>query len=430
MTFAAGVESRNVAWQALLAWEKSNRHISDSIASSKIEPQEKAFATEIAMVVVRNKTLLEYNLKRWAPKNPAREQKYILLMALAQLWHLNAVPPHAIVSTAVDLAKTVNPKVGKFVNAVLRKAMEEKQIWPSGKSLKNVAIRYSHPGWMVQKWMEELGFSKMVLRLRRNQEIPQAWLRVRLDKTSMHEVAHTFTLNMEEQRFDQFIPFIGNIRDLLKHPYFLEGKVSIQEPSAGFLIQLLDLQDDSTVLDVCSAPGGKTAYIRENFPKVKVVSADFSPKRLQKLADHKHRLQLPVQSIAQDGKRPAFKKQSFSHILVDAPCSNLGVINRRPEARWHVTPKSMKSIAEEQLKILEGCVDLLKPGGALVFSTCSPEPEETTEVINAFLNLHPNFELESARKFIHRRYTYEGCFRIIPAPGSLDGFFGARLVKQ
>ena len=428
-----GLSPRLLAFHALKDWKAGKGFLSDLIRQhgKKEDEKDRAVAIEIAHGVCRNLTLLEHNLRRFVKFLPKGHARWVLFIGAYQMYQDKRFEAHTAVNLTVEVAKKVlSRKEVPMVNGVLRSMGREKFDVPRhSKKLKNVAIAYSHPGWMIHRWNEELGFNKTIRRLRHNNSEPVHWVRLAPKKISQEEINKEFGEDLE-WRFERYFQLNSPLREFLKHPMFLEGKLSLQDPSSWLMTRLLDLKGEETVLDLCSAPGGKTALLLEEFENLKVISSELKPGRLKSLKDVENRLRLSTQLLCMDGRTPALKEESFSHILLDAPCSNLGVLSRRVEARWLEGVKEIHKQAELQKELLEKAISLLKPGGVLVYGTCSPEPEETYQLIETFLEEHPELEVESARKYIHRNHCYSKYLRIIPQPGSMDGFFGVRLCKK
>lgn len=428
-----GVALRAVAYEALLAWKRGEGFLAESlqkIADRKglLQPNDRALAWEIALGTLRQIRLLEENLKRFIEHPPQMELSLLLQMGLYQLWWLDRTPPHTVVDAMVELAKSRwgESQVG-FVNAVLRKASQEKIRVPKGKRLRDLAVRYSHPDWIVERWSGELDPKQLQLRLKANNSTPTTWVRLSGDPTLRERALRELPLQLSEVRFDRYYPLQGNLRDLLKHPLFLEGAVAVQDPAAWLMVKLLGLQPGDRLLDLCAAPGGKSALVLDEFPGVELVAADLDQRRARLMEDLERRQGKRLARVVADGLHPPFKKGRFSHILLDAPCSNLGVVRRRPEALWKIDPDSLQRLSDLQYRLLCSAASLLSSGGVLVYGTCSPETEESYFVVDKFLKEHPDWSLAPAREYIPRRYLHRHCLRVIPTPGSVDGFFGARL---
>lgn len=434
-SIGGGLDSRILAWQSLMAWKKGEGFISDNLnqisAQMDISPGDRGLALEIALGICRQQSLLEHQIKphlQWSKTE--QELRVLLLIAVYQILFLKNVPDYSVLDTTVEIVKK-KVKGGKrktgFVNAVLRKIVAAKLNTPKTTSSKTAALRYSHPSWLAHKWVEELGLQKACLRMKANNMTPVQWIRVRTDLISLEEVAQQLGIDQPETRFETYleVPKPGVV---IQSELFQSGKVSFQDPSSHLVCSMLKAQPGDHVLDVCAAPGGKTAWLLER--GIEVTSCDLKEHRLEQMQDLKTRLQLPVKTQQMDALHPTFPERSFSHVLLDAPCSNLGVLQRRPEARWGIEMRNIRETGELQSEILRSIAPLVKVGGVLVYSTCSPEPEETLDVLEEFLEDHPEFEVEPVRSIVGRRYVQGEYLRIIPAPGSLDGFFGARLVRK
>ena len=430
-----GLEARLLALETLRAWSRSEGFVAEthrrlSAKWPDMDEGDRALALEIAFGTLRHVRLLQYNLDKFVSRKPDETPLLILLEALYQFWWMDRVPVHAVVDAAVEAARTeCGERVAGFVNAVLRKASQRKLDVPSGHRLGDLAVRYSHPGWLVQKWNEQMGFKPMALRLKADNAQPVHWVRLRGTPERREEALAALPLNREESRFERYYAVDGPLRRLLRHPLFLEGRAAVQDPASYLLVRLLDLKPGDRVLDLCAAPGGKSSLILDEFEGVSVVAADNSFDRLAKARELPQAAEGRLPLVVADGLRPPFRRGAFSHVLLDAPCSNLGVARRRPEALWKASPASLKKTAELQLRLLESASELLDEGGVLVYGTCSPEPEETYDVVDAFLSAHPGWTLEGPRDWIPHRYVHHRCLSISPAPGSLDGFFGARLTR-
>lgn len=430
-----GLESRLLAWKALMAWKQGEGFIGEMLGqialTMNISPQDRNLALEIALGVCRQQSLLEHHLKKhlnWSKTD--KDLRYLLLVAIYQHHFLNQIPVYSIVDTAVQLANNElkgGVRKSGFVNAILRKCTSEKLPTPKTTSSKTAALRYSHPSWLAHKWVDEVGLQKACLRMKANNMNPTQWVRVRTDKISIKDVASQLLIEEVETRFETYLQ-VFKIGEVLKSDLFKNGLISFQDPSSHLVCLMLKALPGDKVIDLCAAPGGKTAWLLER--GVEVLSCDLKPHRLEQMQDVKDRLGLNIQTQTMDLLNPTIEEKSYSHVLLDAPCSNLGVLHRRPEARWNVEMKDIRATAELQNKLLENAATLVAPGGVIVYSTCSPEPEETILVVEEFLNNNQDFELEPVRSIVGRRYVQGSYMRIFPAPGSLDGFFGARLVRK
>jgi 16S rRNA (cytosine967-C5)-methyltransferase len=303
----------------------------------------------------------------------------------------------------------------------------------------------SHPLWMVKRWWHVLGPKAALEALKHsNQEAP-AYLRVNPLRISRDEVLAIMRENQWDAEPDPHAPLFlklkGQTENVLRSDLFKTGKVSFQDPAAYFVAELLQWKPGQSVVDICSAPGGKAALLLEmaaaaghSLKGAGIVCADLSGRRLKSLRDVQQRSGHvgkagSVWPVAQDGLRPALKG-SFDRILADVPCSNLGVIGRRPEARWRLQEKDLAIHGKKQYALLESSARLLASGGRLVYATCSPEREETREVIARFLKSHSDFQLIDAGLYLPATMVRAGCLHLYPGETEYDGFFGAALEKK
>lgn len=430
MSDKPGLRPRRAAVQALLRWENGQGFLGELLASEKsLSDGERALAMDISMGVCRQKLLIDDQIDRFCPKSPQPVLRQVLRVGLYQLAFMKEeIPPYSAVDTAVDLAGELLSKgVRGFVNAILRRFLREGLRIPQGNGDQDWSIRYSHPLWLVQKWRLELGDDDARARLESGLELPLFWIRRNNAKISAQEW-RDLELHQTEY-WERFGLTKLPLRQILSHDAFKQGMISLQDPSSWLMTRLLDLETDSkaVILDACAAPGGKTALLLEEFPGIKVISTDLKWNRLSRMDDLSKRLELHPELCCQNGLAPAFRAQSFDALLLDAPCSNLGVLGRRPEARWTINPNELKLQSDLQLRLILSLCDLVKVGGTLVYGTCSPESEETFDVISEFIRQRTDFEIAPPSDQIPSQYLTKGMMRVIPKSGGFDGFFGARL---
>ncbi len=384
------------------------------------------------MGVIRNRSLIEVTLKKYLKKKPKPRLYMALQVGVYQIGWMRegGMPDHAITHPLVEMVKgELGQKQGDFCNAVLRNILRDGLYIPQGNSTKQLAIRYSHPEWLVKKWLKENGQHVLIKRLEHQNKQADTWIRInKKSGTLLNQLPDEVTHELGDSVFDTYHQVTGSLGALIRSPAFSEGLFSVQDPASFLMFQLLNPVEGDIILDACAAPGGKTAMILEQMgDTVQVVAADLKPKRLLKLSDLANRLHLhSYQKVAMDARQLPFKK-TFNKILIDAPCSNMGVLARRPEAKWNVTPQDIVDIATIQLEILEECSHYCEPGGIIVYATCSPESEECDEVIETFLKNHSHYVLDDAEQFVDTEHVSNHMVKIIPGQSPFDGFFGARL---
>ena len=364
---------------------------------------------EIALGVCRRHLYLEYFIKTLTKRMPALEVKIVLEMGLFQMFFME-VPDYAAINSSVELARSANLGDGaaSLVNAVLRAARKAGAPELPPQRVRRVSIENSVPEWIVRRWFDIYGGDEAEAMARATLERPTEWLRVNLQKASAPVIVQRLGIPGASILYDRFVelPHDAGVKAILASPEFVEGKISFQNPSAYEVVKLLDAKPGMSVWDACAAPGGKTALLAEMDPSLDILATDPSEHRLEKMKDLMDRLGLtnvkidcadaispsfvPHTSKGAEGDRP-HSSYLFDRILLDVPCSNMGVVARRPESVYRLTQESLKELAGLQLRILESAARFLKPGGRLVYATCSPDPMETTQVVSKFLKGHPEF---------------------------------------
>lgn len=375
------------AYRVLLLWQQDGSFIKESGLSP--------FAMELALGVCRRHLYLQYFIKSLVKKKPSVEVSTILEIGLFQMF-FTEVPDHAAVATSVDLAKAANLHEGsaRLVNAVLHAARRSGPPVLPPQRLRRVSIENSVPEWLVRRWFDVYGGDRAEALAKATLERPVEWLRVNLQKSSAPVLAQKLGLTGVSILYDRFIqvPADAKLKPILESQSFANGEFSLQNPSAYEVVKLLDLKPGLKVWDACAAPGGKSALMAEMEPSLDILASDVSEFRVQKMHDVVDRLGLKnvhlecIDVLACNGD-----VGTFDRILLDVPCSNMGVIARRPESVYRLTPESIKELSELQYKLLESAATRLAVGGIIVYATCSPDPTETTQVVNRFVKEHPEF---------------------------------------
>ena len=361
---------------------------------------------ELALGVCRRHLYLEYFVKSLTKKLPSLEARVILEMGLFQMFFMD-VPDYAAINDSVELAKSANlgESTARLVNAVLRTARRQGEPALPPQRVRRVSVENSVPEWLVRRWFDVYGGDRAEALAKATLERPTEWIRVNLQKTSAPVLAEKIGITGASILYDRFIeiPRDVGVKLLLALPEFVKGEFSFQNPSAFEVVKLLDLKPGLKVWDACAAPGGKTALMAEMDSSLEILASDSSASRLEKMQDLMNRLGLtniktevidlaPAQDSAISLQQSTLSSEAkFDRILLDVPCSNMGVIARRPESVYRMTPESINEVAELQFKILENASTALAPGGRLVYATCSPDPAETTRVIARFVKAHPEF---------------------------------------
>lgn len=414
--------------------EKPARAALPASRGSGLSPLDRALCQELVYGAVRWQATLDWLIAR---KTEGRQQnagiQNLLRLGLYQIFWLDKIPPHAAVHETVELAKRegFGPKAG-FINAVLRGYLREFDATEKAlEDLKtsNPAIGFSHPQWLVERWQKRFGDEHTQKLLEWNNTPPKNFARVNTLKTDAGKliekwreedveydfVRHNFLADLENTAFElKSHPPLASLKS------FQDGWFYIQDPSTLLAPLELASRPGETILDLCAAPGGKTTFIAQQINKEgKIVACDVSAERLKLIQENCQRLGVTCVEMIENSAfnfQPPRVASTFNKILIDAPCSNTGVLRRRVDLRWRVTPDEILRLQQAQLDLLKLAAPMLKPGGVLVYSTCSLEPEENSAVIQEFLRAHPAFKLERERE-------------LLPFADSVDGAFVARLTK-
>lgn len=367
----------------------------------------------------------------------------ILRLGAYQLLFLERVPPHAAVSTSVELARRVSgARVGAFVNAVLRRVSETRE---TGKAQReataglplaapdfrfapaaaDLAASHSHPEWLVQRWLARFGPDETERLLLWNNARPQLVLQpARWDESAIVSGLDRAGVRWAHAPFGAGIVVESSRpRDL---PGFAAGAFQIQDPAQALVIRFFDLPGEGTVFDACAAPGGKTLALTG--PGRLVVAADRAFPRLRRLLGNLDRASRgPAAVLAADAERPAVRP--VDAVLLDVPCLGTGTLVRHPDARWRVTPEALALLAAQGARMLAAQAAVVGPGGWLCFATCSLEPEENERQIDSFLAADGRFRREPPADGVApaELLTGDGDLMIFPQRHGTDGAYAARL---
>ena len=417
-----------------------------ALSATDLSPLDRAFITELVYGVLRRRGYLDWVIGRFAARARQRQSvklKNLLRLGSYQLLFLNRVPPSAAVDESVRLAKTFGGKaVAGFVNAVLRALTRAETIPlpdPSDDPVFHISVKYSHPQWLVKRWLRRLGPERTIALCVGNNEIPPVTVRVNSLRTTREALAAGLKgegIEVTPCRVSSSGLMLRGVADLRQLPAYRRGDFYVQDEAAQLVGFIVAPKTGDHLLDACAAPGGKSTHLAELMgDRGEITAADADPKRLERIAQNASRLGLgSVRPIAVDASRSleALGKVLYDRILVDAPCSGLGILRRNPEAKWYKNETAIGKMAALQLSILDRVAPRLKPGGVLVYSTCTTEPEENEDVIGAFLGGHRDFRIDSLRTAWSETpelATPEGYLSTLLNPYQMDHFFVAKLIK-
>ena len=371
-----------------------------------LDPRDERFAAEIAHGVVRHLSRVDWIVAHAAGKEIERIVPPALAAArigVYQLLFTPSVPAYAAVSASVDLARTLAPQTAGFVNWLLRRVGEDAANQPQRADFSDelawLATFHSFPHWLVRRWVKRLGAAEAARLLEAMNTHPPPHLRVNRLRATPDEVSDALVAAGFEIESGRFAPDALRVRGagaLTETASFREGAIYFQDESSQLAALVLAPRAGERILDACTGVGGKATQIAElSGNGATIVAVDQDSGRLARLAENARRLGAKgIESRRGDLLDPATcGDERFDAVLLDAPCSSLGTIPRHPEIKWAKKASDPKRLAELQLRLLERSADLLVPGGRIVFSTCSTEPEEGEEVITRFLKTRPGFRV-------------------------------------
>jgi 16S rRNA (cytosine967-C5)-methyltransferase len=423
--------ARRAAYDALLAHVVSGTDLAAAVSAVRrglTEPRDQTLLTELVSGTVRMRGAIDHQLAlRCTRPLDALDAAVLTSLRLGafQLMYLDRVPASAAVNDAVALTRRGGKtSAGGMVNAVLRALSRdrEKLVWPDGPEPLSLAVRYSHPEWLVERWLARYGSDRTRRWLAFNNEAPQLCLATnRLygtrDELKSRLLGEGVTTEPTGRAEHGLLVVDG---PALNTDAFREGRFVVQDEASQLITELGAIAPGHRVLDLCAAPGGKTVALSARCaPGGQVVACDVRPRRVRLLRatlQRTGRAEVPVVQVASAGDLP-FSAGAFDAVLVDAPCSGLGTLRRDPDIRWGRRAEDLPRLAAAQLTLVSRAAALVKSGGQLIYSTCSSEPDENEEVVAAFLADAPEFSLVSDHK-------------TLPPDDGLEAFYGAVIARN
>ncbi|MTV47636.1 16S rRNA (cytosine(967)-C(5))-methyltransferase RsmB [Heliobacillus mobilis] len=448
--------SRAVAYEVLTAVEERqayvNLQLAHSLEVSRLSRVDRGLVSELVLGVLRRQNRLDFAVNRFL-KRPAgipAEVRRLLRLGAYQILLLERIPDSAACNETVELAKQIGQtRLAPVINGVLRQLVRKRDEipWPSWEKnpVLYLTIMESHPEWLVKHWIKQFGKERARSICEANNRPVGVALRVNRLRTNRDDLLETFRTAGVEARPSELSP--AGIRlqaasAVTGLPGFQEGLFSVQDESSMLIAPVVDPQPDERIVDACAAPGGKTTHMAEKSEdRAEIHAWDIHPHKLGLIRENCRRLgveNVRVKRVDAQGPLPSELIGQVDRVLVDAPCSGLGVLRRKPELRYRMTPENIAQLKELQGKIMDSVSALVRPGGVLVYSTCTIEPEENFQQVKDFLRRHPNFIADDLGSFLpeldftdeEKRQMAKGYFQILPDRFDSDGFFIARLRRH
>ncbi|MBD2449838.1 16S rRNA (cytosine(967)-C(5))-methyltransferase [Nostoc sp. FACHB-152] len=412
----------------------------------KLPDSDRRLATELVYGSVRRQRTLDALIDELATKKSHQQPpdlRTILHLGLYQLRYQERIPPSAAVNTTVELAKENGfSGLTGFVNGLLRQYLRLAEDSPEPLKLpdnpvERLGILHSFPDWIVQVWLDQIGFAETEKLCEWMNQTPTIDLRINPLRTNLEEVETALQaaeiLARPIPHLPQALRLISSTGPIQNVPGFTEGWWVVQDSSAQLVSHVLDPQPGEVVIDACAAPGGKTTHIAELMQDHgKIWACDRTASRLRKLQENAKRLNLhSIQIFTGDSRNLPQFYNTADRVLLDAPCSGLGTLHRHADARWRQTPQSIRELSLLQQQLLSHTSNFVKKGGVLVYATCTLHPAENEDVISIFLAENPEWQIELPK--VGSPYwassTPQGWLKVWPHLQDMDGFFMVRLRK-
>ena len=421
---------REIASRVLLQRESGKDYVENLLEASlgRVKAADRGLLQELVYGAVRWQVTLDWLISR---KTSGRTQKaalqILLRLGLYQMFWLSRIPDHAAVNETVEIAKQSGfGAQSGFVNAVLRGYLREREATEQLlQELRRTdpALGYSHPKWLCDRWEKRLGRENLLRLLEWNNTPPLTYARVNTLRADPNQLREQWAREKVEVKLlpvawaaETLVYELQSFPPLATLPSFTNGLFYVQDPSTLLAVAELNGKPGEVILDYCAAPGGKATYIAERMENLgTIVAHDTSPERIKLVEDNCARLGVTCVKTALPSTLDPRSSFVFDRILIDAPCSNTGVMRRRVDLRWRIRETELARLRTAQLQLLRKAVARLKPGGTLVYSTCSLEPEENGEAVREFLGEHPIMRLE-------------GESALTPWENNVDGAYVARMV--
>jgi len=379
---AVGDNSRRAAAFAVARWMATGEFPENLLPDGA----DRAFVQDLVYVAVRRLRALKHVLGGFLKRWPKGEMEALLYVGAAQMLYMDGVPDFAAVNETVAAARLCpNPSVARTVNAVLRNIARNREKIAADLAAAPLAVRESYPDALVRRWTARYGAD--------GAERMAAW---------HNTPAETFLA-----RRDGTFAKLGRGERVADAPGYAEGDFIVQDPATAIAVRLLDPKPGERILDACAAPGGKTVQIA--WRGADVTACEVKKGRRARLEENIARTGVKVRVVASFAEAGG----GFDKVLVDAPCSNTGVLRRRPDARWGFCAEKLANLAELQSRILDGAAELVAPGGVLVYSTCSNEPEENAEQVEAFLARRRGFAAVASEESVPFESGMDGAFAAV-----------------
>ncbi len=439
-------KARETAMKVLLAVHENGAYaniaLAEALRKARLSEIDRRFATELVYGAVKAGETLDWIIRRYTTRPLRKMTPYVravLRLGFFQLFFLDRIPASAVCNESTELAKKYgHVGTGKFVNAVLRAATREpeKAKVSENDEVTFLAVQFQHPSWLIRRWLVQFGRAETEKLCAFDNAPAVLSLRTNLLRTTRDELMVRLRAEGAEVGPSVWAPegVLCSAHAALDDSASLrEGLFQVQDESSMQVAHVLDPQPGEFVIDMCSAPGGKTTHLAERMKnKGKILALDVYDAKLARVEENAKRLGVSIietRLLDARGAGDAYPNQA-DRVLVDVPCSGLGVLRRRPDARWRKSEEEIKKLPALQSELLESAARAVKPGGVLVYSTCTIESAENEEVVRAFLHSHTDFAPDATGEHLPLKPSSDDMVQFYPQRDGIDGFFIARLRRK
>lgn len=419
----------------------ANISLNKTLGKYELIDENRRFVTELVYGTIKAKGTIDWIIEKHVTRKLKKISPVILnilRMGVYQIFFNDKIPNSAACNESVKLTKKFGHQgTVKFVNGVLRNCTRNKDMWdyPSEEDdlVKNIALSKFHPEWLVKRWLGVFGLEQTKALCEYNNIPKKIIMRVNTLKTTREKLMQILEkegFEVEESQWSKDGIICKRVAFLKKFFEKYGDLVYIQDESSILVGEVMNPCEGAKIIDVCSAPGGKSTHLAQLMNnKGEIIACDIHEHKLKLIAENAQRLGIKIiKTNLQDASVNVLEwNNSADFVLVDAPCSGTGVLGRRAEARWRKTEEDLKEFPKMQIKILNNASKYLKVGGKLIYSTCSIEDAENTEIIEAFLKTNKNYTIEKIKHPITGKMMNE--FKILPQNDNIDGFYICKLIK-
>lgn len=424
----------------------SNISLKQHLKDVPLKSVDRALVTQLVYGVTKNKSRIDWILSNFS-RTPIRKMSpwvlNILRLGVYQIVYLDKIPQSASVNESVKLGKKYgHKKIAGFINAILRNITRasEETLQPDKNDIINfLSIYYSHPKWLVKKWVKEFGIDFASDLLKKNNEAPCLSIRTNTLRTSRENLLQLLRedgIRAEEGKWCSEAIIVKHISNIQQNQYFRKGFFQVQDQSSMLVGNILDPEEGQLVLDICAAPGGKATHIAQKMNnKGKVIARDIYDHKLSLMKENIDRL--GITNITLENFNALDLDQNLidqvDKVLLDVPCSGLGILRRKPDLKWNKKIEDLASLTSLQLKILENAARYVKKGGTIVYSTCTINREENLNLVKTFLDQNSSFQLATitpiSKTMETHQETQKGYLQVFPNTDEVDGFFISKIQR-